>query len=131
MTTEKATHRPAIPVGFAGDPWTEPTHCEDCGKPWYSKVHRNSLGTLTPRVSLTGVGYEALAANNIIELAAAHITVTLDRDALRARNAALVEAVTEFLDHGDRIEKCSVSTCPSWNRLRAALAADAKGDING
>ena len=67
------------------------------------------------------------AVQNIVAGYAAQLRVASDyADALRARNVALVEAVTEFLDHGDRIEKCSVYTCPSWNRLRAALAADAK-----
>ena len=73
-----------------------------------------------------------VAAKNLIELASAHITVTLDRDALRERNRALVEAGQRFVDndswcanltaHDAKQPDCSCG----YVGLRAALAADAK-----
>jgi len=56
-----------------------------------------------------------VAAKNLIELASAHITVTLDRDALRARNAALVAAL-------EKIAKYARPPSGAW--AYDALAAD-------
>src|SRR3990167_1410392 len=72
--------------------------------------------------------FVAPVAKNLIELASAHITVTLDRDALRERNRALVAAISNVIEAEDDFIKRGTyhRFDTSLQALRAALAADAK-----
>ena len=66
------------------------------------------------------------AVQNLVELTAAHIVVTLDRDALRARNVALVEASQAALTYILGHSQPSNFEMRTIRQLRAALAADAE-----
>jgi len=79
--------------------------------------------------------FVAPVAKNLVELTSAHVTAVIDRDALRERNRALVEALGNLRHDRNPDCWCGVSIGdPNYGGVhsgacdaaRAALAADAK-----